>query len=126
MPQPTIERRLERRFIVMTSDPAFERTVRVCVPEDWSVVAVADLDVLGDWNDILLYRFLVLDADDSNVDAVETVRRLRTEFMLQIAVFCFGGAPALRDELRLARADRFYDHHAVGDVLPTLFGQYAW
>lgn len=87
---------------------------------------VTDLASLGEWNDVLLYRFLVLDADDPGIDGVEVVTQLRTELMLQIAVFSFGGSSALRDDLRLARADRFYDRDQVRQILPRIFSQYAW
>lgn len=90
------------------------------------MTVAADLDLVGDWNDILLHRFLVLDAADEALDAVGLVERIRMEFMLQIAVFCFGGGAPLRDALRLARADRFYERGDIGRVLPEFFGQYAW
>lgn len=126
MTEPTIQGRLQRRFILMTTDAAFQAAVEASTPEEWSVQVVTDLASLGEWNDVLLYRFLVLDADDPEIDGVEVVTQLRTELMLQIAVFSFGGSPALRDDLRLARADRFYDRAQVAEVLPRFFSQYAW
>ena len=126
MAEPTIERRLERRFILVTSDPVFEQEVCALIPEGWSVAVTVDLERVGDWNDILMHRFLVLDADDSSVDGVAMVEQIRTEFMLQIAIFCFGGEADLRDALRLARADRFYDRNRLATTLPDFFGQYAW
>lgn len=110
----------------MTSDPAWKAVVSQMVPAEWSCTVATDLTEVGEWNDILLYRFLVLDAEDSSFDPAEIVRALRTEFMLQIAVFVFGGSADLRDELRLARADRFYERDQVATVLPQFFTQYRW
>ncbi len=87
---------------------------------------VTDLAEAGEWSDILLHRFIILDSDDPGIDAVDTVVRLRTDLMLQVAVFSFGGSVAQRDELRLARADRFYERSQVGQVLPQFFAQYGW
>ncbi|MHB1951387.1 MAG: hypothetical protein ACYCQK_07920 [Acidiferrobacteraceae bacterium] len=126
MTEPTIARRLERRFILLTTDSAFQAEVESVTPPLWSMQPAADLGSLGDWNDILLYRFLVLDADDPGIDAVDVVTQLRTELMLQIPVFSFGGSPSLRDDLRLARADRFYDRSELTQILPRFFSQYAW
>lgn len=126
MAAPTIARRLERRFIVLSSDESFREQVLGLAPAGWEMRSVADLEEIGDWNEILLFRFLVLDADDPSIDAVETVQRLRTEWMLQVAVICFGGDSALRDDLRLARADRFFDKDALPAVLPAFFQQYGW
>lgn len=110
----------------MTSDASWHAMATQAVPAQWSCTVATDLADVGEWNDILLYRFLVLDAEDPSLDPVEIVRALRTEFMLQIAVFVFGGSPELRDELRLARADRFYERDQVSEVLPQFFHQYRW
>ncbi len=124
--EPTIESRRQRRFILVTSDPAFRASVEETIPKDWSMQVVTDLAEAGEWSDILLHRFIILDSDDPGIDAVDTVVRLRTDLMLQVAVFSFGGSVAQRDELRLARADRFYERSQVGQVLPQFFAQYAW
>ncbi|MHB1529645.1 MAG: hypothetical protein ACYDDA_00625 [Acidiferrobacteraceae bacterium] len=126
MAEPTIEGRRQRRFILMTSDPAFRVSVEETIPEGWSMQVVTDLADVGEWNDILLHRFIILDSDDPGIDAVDTVVRLRTDLMLQVAVFSFGGSVGQRDELRLARADRFYERSQVGQVLPQFFAQYGW
>ncbi|MHB8413953.1 MAG: hypothetical protein ACYDB1_00965 [Acidiferrobacteraceae bacterium] len=126
MAEPTIEGRRQRRFILMTSDPAFRVSVEETIPEGWSMQVITDLADAGEWNDILLHRFIILDSDDPGIDAVDTVVRLRTDLMLQVAVFSFGGSVGQRDELRLARADRFYERSQVGQVLPQFFAQYGW
>ncbi|MHB1515165.1 MAG: hypothetical protein ACYCVY_05530 [Acidiferrobacteraceae bacterium] len=126
MVEPTIESRRQRRFILVTSDPEFRASVEETIPKGWSMQVVTDLAEVGEWSDILLHRFIILDSDDPGIDAVDTVVRLRTDLMLQVAVFSFGGSVAQRDELRLARADRFYERSQVGQVLPQCFAQYGW
>jgi hypothetical protein len=127
MARPTIEKRLQRRFIVMSTDAGMIEALRAHVPADWEMVVATDLDQLGDWGEILLYRFLLLDLDEIDAfDPLDVIRAIRTEHMLQIAVFCFGGDSELRDEMRLARADRFFDRGEMVAVLPQFLNQYSW
>lgn len=127
MAQPTIEKRLQRRFIVMSADAAMIESLRAQVPAGWEMVVTTDLDALGDWGEILLYRFLLLDLDEIDAfDPLDVIRAIRTEHMLQIAVFCFGGDSELRDEMRLARADRFFDRGEMAAMLPQFLDQYSW
>mgnify|MGYP000450994979 CR=1 FL=1 len=127
MAQPTIERRLERKFIVMTRDEALLAALRAQLTPEWELVPVLDLAALGEWNDILLYRFLLLDLDETDAfDPIDVIRAIRMEYMLQIAVFCFGGDRAVRDEMRLARADRFYERAQIAQMLPKFLRQYSW
>ncbi len=127
MARPTIEKRLQRRFIVMSADAGMIEALRARVPADWEMVVTTDLDQLGDWSEILLYRFLLLDLDEIDVfDPLDVIRAIRTEHMVQIAVFCFGGDSELRDEMRLARADRFFDRGEMAAVLPQFLSQYSW
>ena len=124
---PTIADRLRRRFIVMSQDPAVIGALRAQTPAGWEMVVVTDLASLGDWNDILLFRFLLLDLDEVDAfDPLDVIREIRTQLMLQIAVFCFGGDGAIRDEMRMARADRFYERDEIAAKLPQFLGQYAW
>ena len=127
MAEPTIAKRLERRFMLLTSDSAIEARLRAEVPQGWEMVGVQDLEEIGDWSDILLYRFMLLDLDATEgFDPVEVIRDLRTRYMLQIAVFCFGGDPGLRDEMRLNRADRFFERDEIGERLGSFLQQYGW
>ncbi len=127
MTRPTIEKRLQRRFVVMSADAGMIETLRALVPAGWEMVVATDLDELGDWGEILLYRFLLLDLDEIDAfDPLDVIRAIRTEHMLQIAVFCFGGDSDLRDEMRLARADRFFDRTEMATVLPQFLEQYGW
>ena len=127
MAQPTIKRRLERKFIVMTRDEALLAALRAQLTPEWELVPVLDLAALGEWNDILLYRFLLLDLDETDAfDPIDVIRAIRMEYMLQIAVFCFGGDRDVRDEMRLARADRFYERGQIAQMLPEFLRQYGW
>lgn len=127
MAEPTIEQRLQRRFIVMTADPAMEATLRAQVPQGWEMVRVTDLEELGDWHDILLYRFLLLDLDEVDAfDPLDIIRMLRMQHMINIPVFCFGGNEDLKDEMRLSRADRFFERTEIVAMLPRFFEQYRW
>ncbi len=127
MTRSTIEKRLQRRFIVMSTDADMIETLRAQVPVGWEMVVATDLDELGGWGEILLFRFLLLDLDEIDAfDPLDVIRAIRTEHMLQIAVFCFGGDSELRDEMRLARADRFFDRAEMAAVLPQFLNQYSW
>lgn len=127
MAGPTIAARLERRFLVMTTDVALRETLSALVPPDWEMVAITSLDEAGDWNEILLYRFLLLDLDEVEAfDPIDVIRTLRMEYLLQIAVLCFGGDADIQDEMRLSRADRFYTREQIVTVLPQFLAQYAW
>lgn len=127
MPQPTIAERLRRRFILLSTDPGLEQALRAGLPPQWEMVVARDLDEVGDWNDILLYRFILLDLDETDAfDPEEIIRRLRMEHLLNIAVFCLGGDPALRDTMRLLRADRFFEREEIVQRLPEFLRQYGW
>ena len=127
MATPTIAARLKRRFLLMTTDVAVRERLQAQVPSDWEMVAITSLDEAGDWNEILLYRFLLLDLDEIEVfDPIDVIRTLRMEYLLQIAVLCFGGDADIQDEMRMSRADRFYTREEIVTVLPQFLAQYAW
>ncbi len=127
MATPTIAARLKRRFLLMTTDVAVRERLQAQVPTDWEMVAITSLDEAGDWNEILLYRFLLLDLDEVEVfDPIDVIRTLRMEYLLQIAVLCFGGDADIQDEMRMSRADRFYTREEIVTVLPQFLAQYAW
>ena len=127
MPAPTIAARLARRFLLMTTDEDLRSTLAAQVPADWDMVSIMSLDDVGDWNEILLYRFLLIDLDEvSAFDPIDVIRTLRMEYLLQIAVFCFGGDADMQDEMRMSRADRFYARDQIVTVLPQFLAQYAW
>ena len=127
MAQPTIARRLERKFILMTTDEAIRAAIAAQVPSGWEMVSVTDLDEIGAWSEILLYRFLLLDLDEVDAfDPLDVIRALRMEHQINIAVFCFGGDRDIRDEMRLNRADRFYERDQIAAMVPQFLEQYGW
>jgi len=41
----------------MTTDEDLRSALGGLVPADWEMVSITSLDDVGDWNEILLYRF---------------------------------------------------------------------
>jgi len=127
MSEPTIARRLERRIIVMTRDTEMLSKLQACVEPPWELVSVTDLEDLGPWNEVLLYRFLLLDLDEVDVfDPLDVIRILRMEYQINLPVFCFGGDADIQDEMRLSRADRFFTREEMLARLPEFLRQYDW
>ena len=127
MSEPSIARRLERRLILMTRDPEMIRNVEATLEPPWQLVTVTDLEDLGAWNEVLLHRFLLLDLDEVEAfDPLDVIRMLRMEYQINLPVFCFGGEEDIRDEMRLSRADRFFDRDEMLERLPEFLRQYDW
>lgn len=127
MSEPTIERRLEKRIILMARDDGIRERMRAQLPADWQLYPVTDLEDLGPWNEVLLYRFLLLDLDEIEAfDPLDVIRTLRMEYQINIPVFCFGGDQDIQDEMRLSRADRFFGRDEMIDKLPEFIRQYDW
>ena len=127
MSEPTIERRLQRRFVLMSADGDMVQRLQRRVPEGWEMVTVTDVDDLGDWHELLLYRFLLLDLDEIDAfDPLDVIRVIRTQYQINLAVFCFGGDEDLQDEMRLSRADRFFSRDEIANRLPQFLEQYGW
>ncbi len=126
MAQPTVASRLERRFVLCSSDAELEALLRGALPESWVMVRITDLAALGDFAEVLQYRFLLLDLEDAMFDPLDIIDTVRRELMLNIAILCLGGDPALRDAARLARADRFFERSAAVEVMQQFCGQYDW
>lgn len=125
MAEPTIAARLHRKYIVISSDKAMVERLRTATPQGWEMVHAQDLHQLGEFQDVLLHRFLLLDLE-GETDPIETIREIRTELMLNIAIFCFGGSAELRDEARLNRADRFFERSEIVDKMLLYCDQYGW
>ena len=125
MAEPTIAARLQRKYIVISTDDALVERLRAATPHGWEMVHARDLHELGEFQDVLLHRFLLLDLE-AEIDAIETIREIRTELMLNIAIFCFGGSAALRDEARLNRADRFFERSEIVEKMLLYCDQYGW
>lgn len=126
MAEPTIETRLLKRFIVMTTDKSMIHELNRLIHEPWKMHIETDLDNIGDWNDVLLYRFLLLDLDEIEVfDPLDIIRLIRMQFQINLPVFCFNGDEAMQQEMRLSRADRFFSRQQMLDMLPKFFAQYT-
>lgn len=127
MAAPTVDSRLKRRCIVMSNDSALVDQLRSRLPEDWTLIATTDLAEVGAFDDVLQFRFILLDLDHPEMlDPVDVLRRVRGDMMLNIPVFCFGGTRELRDQARLARADRFFERAEVADRLVVFCEQFGW
>ena len=127
MNQPTIQKRLQKRLILMSRNADLVQAVKNMLPDDWEMIVTTDLEVLGDWNEILLYRFLILDLDENEAfDPLDVIGQIRLQFQINLPVFCVGGDADLQNEMRLGRADRFFDRSGLIDILPEFFKQYAW
>mgnify|MGYP000639723753 CR=1 FL=1 len=128
MSQPTIEARLQRKFILMSNDAGIAARLRAQLPPGWQMVETLDLDSLGEFQDILLHRFIFLDLDTltDEFDPQDAIRQVRMELMLNVPIFCFGGSPDERDQARLNRADRFFERNEVVERVAQFCHQYRW
>jgi len=123
----TIEARLARKLIVFSSDVALREALTAALPPGWQASFARSAAEVGEFQDVLLHRFALLDLEpDEGADPVETVREIRGEMLLNIPIFCFGGDAATRDGARLARADRFFERTEIVARLPALCESFAW
>ncbi|MGK9450355.1 hypothetical protein ACSSZE_03680 [Acidithiobacillus caldus] len=119
--------RLRKRFLWMSSDEALRAQAQARLLPGWEMECGVDLEDFGDWQEILLRRFLVLDLDDVAIaDPIVTIDTLRREYQLNIPVFCFGGDNERRLEARQARADRFFARDEIADRLEDFQKQFGW
>jgi hypothetical protein len=126
MAAPSIESRLRRRLVLLSSDGTLADRLRGALPEGWELSATADIESLGGFEEILQHRFVLLDLDDREVDPIAAITHLRRDLMLNIAIVCLGGPKALRDEARLARADRFFERAEAVERMQQFCAQYGW
>lgn len=128
MSEPTIAARLQRKFILMSNDAALHDALQAALPEGWQMVATLDLESLGTFDQILLYRFIFLDLDcvTDQFDPQDAIRQVRMEWMLNVAIFCFGGSDDERDQARLNRADRFFERDEAVARLEQFCHQFRW
>lgn len=127
MTSPTVESRRRRRMVLMTADEPLAAAVAAALPAGWELVRPRSLDELGEFQEVLQYRFVVLDLDDAGAaDALEVVDAIRRDLMLNVPIFCFGGAADQRDAARLARADRFFERGEIAARMPGFCGQFGW
>jgi len=123
---PTLQSRLRRRLILLSSDAALAAQVAQALPPPWELSVRTELAALGGFAEVLQHRFMLIDLDDRAFDPVAAVREVRSTLMLNIPVFCFGGAQEKRDAARLARADRFFEHDEIETMLPQFCEQFGW
>ena len=128
MPEPTIAARLQRKFILLSNDPVLHEQLSAALPEGWEMVTTLDLQSLGSFDQILMYRFIFLDLDclTDDFDPQDAIRSVRMEWMLNVAIFCFGGSNDERDQARLNRADRFFERDEAVPRLAQFCHQYRW
>jgi len=127
MSAPSIERRLQKRLILMTADQTMVADVDAQLGDGWTLSTITDLEQIGDWNEVLLYRFLIIDLNEYEAfDPIDVIRQIRMQFQINIPVFCFGGDEDVQDEMRLSRADRFFSREEMLKMLPEFLKQYDW
>jgi hypothetical protein len=123
----TVAERLARKVIVFSADPALREAVAGSLPEGWQASYASNAADVGEFQEVLLHRFALLDLEPGDgSDPVETVREIRSEMLLNIPIFCVGGDAAARDAARLARADRFFERGELAALLPRLCEGFAW
>ena len=111
----------------MSNDMSMISRIKNSIPEDWVASSVTDLEDLGDWGDLLLFRFLLLDLDEVDVfDPLDVIRDIRMQHQIMLPVFCFGGSEELQNEMRMSRADRFFSRDEIIAILPLFIKQYDW
>jgi hypothetical protein len=127
MTAPTIERRLQKKAIIMSANQAMIARCESAMLEGWELVALTDLEDAGEWNQLLLYRFLLLDLDEiDQFDPLDVIREIRMQYQINIPVFCFGGDIDIQEEMRLSRADRFFSADELVSMLPQFCENYNW
>jgi hypothetical protein len=127
MAAPTVAERMKRKYVLMTTDQEMIGRLQAVTPPEWTQVVCTDLEELGEWGDVLLNRFVLLDLDEWEVfDPLDVIRALRMQYQINTPVFCFGGDEDIQDEMRLARADRFFARDEMVEKLPEFLRQYDW
>ncbi len=124
MPAPTIASRLARKAVLFSGDAALRAALAAKLPEGWSLTPARAVGDVGGFQDLLLHRFVLVDLDAGGGE--EIVREIRSGMMLNVPLFCFGGAEAARDAARAARADRVLARAELEELLPQLCEQFGW
>ncbi|HKJ89313.1 MAG TPA: hypothetical protein VKA48_12500, partial [Gammaproteobacteria bacterium] len=118
--------RMQPGFIVVTTDEAMARELREVAGEGWQVEVVPAIEEAGEWNEILLYRFILLDLEKGAEDPVEQLQRIRREYMINTPVFAFGGTKEVWDRVRPEGADRLFERGEIADKLPEFMEALGW
>lgn len=112
---------------MLCTDTVLLETLCRVVPATWQVTQASSLEAIGEFQELLLHRFVLLDLDERTAfNPVEIVVAIRSELMLNVPIFCVGGEPEVRNAARLARADRFFERDQIVTVLPRIFEQFGW
>jgi hypothetical protein len=120
----SVAARLVRRLVLLSGDQALAGRLEQALPESWQLSRAREIGDVGEFQDVLLHRFVLVDLDSPG--ALEAIAQIRGEMMLNVPIFCFGGDAAARDAARLARADRFFAREEIAALLPKLCEQFAW
>ncbi|MFA9459890.1 hypothetical protein [Thiohalorhabdus methylotrophus] len=126
MSEPTINRRLQPGFIIVTTDEGAARDLKEVAGEDWQVEVVPSIEEAGEWNEILLYRFILLDLAQSAADPVEQLQRIRREYMINTPVLGFGGTKEVWDRVRPEGVDRLFEREEIVGKLPEFMAALGW
>jgi len=126
MAEPTVATRLERKILLVSGDTALEECLTSALPAQWTITRTDDPAALGGFAEVLQYRFMLLDLDDRMIDPLDIIDAVRRQLMLNIAIICFGGDNAQKNEARLARADRFFEREEIVSVMLKFCEQYDW
>jgi hypothetical protein len=120
----SVAQRLARRLVLVSGDETLAERLERALPESWRLSRARAIGEIGEFQDVLLHRFVLVDLD--SVGALEAIEEIRGEMMLNVPIFCFGGDAAARDAARRARADRFFGREEITALLPKLCEQFAW
>lgn len=113
--------------MLLCADAGMRARLEAALPEGWTLTVPAAGDALEDYAEVLQHRFVLLDLDEvESFDPIALIEKLRSELMLNVPIFCFGGDAPRRDAARLARADRFLEREDVADRVPRFCEQFAW
>lgn len=127
MTELSIAERLKRKFLLFSNDEATIQAIAATLPEQWSMVAINDLEAMGDWHEVLLHRFVLLDLDEiDSFDPLDIIRTIRMKYMINTPVFCFGGDQDIQDEMRIARADRFFSREELPNRMAGFYTSLGW
>lgn len=110
----------------MTTDPDLLRAIGAALPEGWRVQQAASFDGIGDFDEVLQHRYLLLDLDATTFDPLEIIREARVELMLNIPIFGFGGDAGMRAAAMQGRADRCFDRAAIADRIAAYCVEFGW
>lgn len=120
----SVAQRLARRLALVSGDEALAERLERALPESWRLSRARAIGEIGEFQDVLLHRFVLVDLDSAG--ALEAIEEIRGEMMLNVPIFCLGGDAAARDAARRARADRFFGRDEITALLPKLCEQFAW